>query len=90
MVGGASIYPSKNIVKNAIHSKDHTTVVAAVKAAGLIPTLESRGPFTVFAPTNVAFGKLPSGTVEALFSENKETLTMEKPTVNALNSGDRK
>jgi len=66
MVGGAPMYPSKNIVENAIHSKDHTTVVAAVKAAGLVPTLESKGPFTVFAPTNVAFGKRPSGTVETL------------------------
>jgi uncharacterized surface protein with fasciclin (FAS1) repeats len=76
MVGGAPMYPSKNIVENAVHSKDHTTLVAAVKAAGLVPTLESKGPFTVFAPTNVAFGKLPAGTVETLVKpENKATLT---------------
>lgn len=76
MVGGAPMYPSKNIVENAVHSKDHTTLVAAVKAAGLVPTLESKGPFTVFAPTNVAFGKLPAGTVDTLVKpENKETLT---------------
>jgi uncharacterized surface protein with fasciclin (FAS1) repeats len=76
MVGGAPMYPSKNIVENAVNSKDHTTLVAAVKAAGLVPTLESKGPFTVFAPTNAAFGKLPSGTVETLVKpENKATLT---------------
>jgi uncharacterized surface protein with fasciclin (FAS1) repeats len=76
MVGGAAMYPSKNIVENAIHSKDHTTLVAAVKAAGLVETLESAGPFTVFAPTNGAFDKLPKGTVEALIQpENKTTLT---------------
>ena len=76
MVGGAPMYPSKNIVENAVHSKDHTTLVAAVKAAGLVPTLESKGPFTVFAPTNAAFGKLPAGTVDTLVKpENKETLT---------------
>ena len=76
MVGGAPMYPSKNIVENAIHSKDHTTLVAAVKAAGLVETLESKGPFTVFAPTNTAFGKLPAGTVETLVKpENKATLT---------------
>lgn len=76
MVGGAPMYPSKNIVENAVHSKDHTTLVAAVKAAGLVPTLESKGPFTVFAPTNVAFGKLPAGTVDTLVKpENKDTLT---------------
>ena len=63
MVGGAPMYPSKNIVQNAMNSKDHTTLVAAVKAAGLVPTLESKGPFTVFAPTNAAFKKLPDGTV---------------------------
>jgi uncharacterized surface protein with fasciclin (FAS1) repeats len=75
-VGGAPMYPSKNIVQNAIHSKDHTTLVAAVKAAGLVPTLESKGPFTVFAPTNEAFAKLPAGTVETLLKpENKKTLT---------------
>jgi uncharacterized surface protein with fasciclin (FAS1) repeats len=76
MVGGAPMYPSKNIVENAVNSKDHTTLVAAVKAAGLVPTLESKGPFTVFAPTNAAFDKLPSGTVETLVKpENKATLT---------------
>ena len=62
-VGGAPMYPSKNIVQNAVNSKDHTTLVAAEKAAGLVPTLESKGPFTVFAPTNEAFAKLPAGTV---------------------------
>ncbi|MGY3462782.1 putative surface protein with fasciclin (FAS1) repeats [Bradyrhizobium sp. LM3.4] len=61
MVGGAAMFPSKNIVQNAVNSKDHTTLVAAVKAAGLVPTLEGKGPFTVFAPTNAAFGKLPAG-----------------------------
>ena len=76
MVGGAPMYPSKNIVQNAVNSKDHTTLVAAVKAAGLVPTLESKGPFTVFAPTNEAFKKLPPGTVETLLKpENKKTLT---------------
>lgn len=75
MVGGAAMYPSKNIVENAIHSKDHTTLVAAVKAAGLVETLESAGPFTVFAPTNEAFDKLPAGTVETLLKpENKASL----------------
>lgn len=75
-VGGAPMYPSKNIVENAVNSKDHTTLVAAVKAAGLVETLQSAGPFTVFAPTNAAFGKLPSGTVETLVKpENKATLT---------------
>jgi uncharacterized surface protein with fasciclin (FAS1) repeats len=76
MVGGAAMYPSKNIVQNAVNSKDHTTLVAAVKAAGLVDTLSSPGPFTVFAPTNAAFGKLPKGTVETLVKpENKSTLT---------------
>src|SRR5256885_6835446 len=76
MVGGAAMFPSKNIVQNAVNSKDHTTLVAAVKAAGLVETLESKGPFTVFAPTNAAFGKLPAGTVETLVKpENKATLT---------------
>jgi len=76
MVGGAAMYPSKNIVENAVHSKDHTTLVAAVKAAGLVDTLEGSGPFTVFAPTNEAFGKLPKGTVATLVKpENKATLT---------------
>jgi uncharacterized surface protein with fasciclin (FAS1) repeats len=76
MVGGAAMFPSKNIVQNAVNSKDHTTLVAAVKAAGLVETLEGKGPFTVFAPTNSAFGKLPAGTVDTLVKpENKATLT---------------
>src|SRR5271155_1085033 len=75
-VGGAPMYPSKNIIQNAVNSKDHTTLVAAVKAAGLVDTLEGKGPFTVFAPTNAAFGKLPAGTVDTLVKpENKATLT---------------
>ncbi len=75
-VGGAAMYPSKNIVQNAVNSADHTTLVAAVKAAGLVETLQSAGPFTVFAPTNAAFAKLPAGTVESLVKpENKATLT---------------
>ncbi len=76
MVGGSPMYPSKNIVQNAVNSRDHTTLVAAVKAAGLVDTLEGKGPFTVFAPTNAAFGKLPAGTVDGLVKpENKATLT---------------
>ena len=76
MVGGAAMYPTKNIIQNAVNSKDHTTLVAAVKAADLVATLESAGPFTVFAPTNEAFGKLPEGTVDNLVKpENKATLT---------------
>ncbi len=76
MVGGAAMYPTKNIVENAVNSKDHTTLVAAVKAAGLVETLSGPGPFTVFAPTNEAFGKLPPGTVDTLVKpENKATLT---------------
>jgi uncharacterized surface protein with fasciclin (FAS1) repeats len=75
-VGGAAMYPSKNIVENAVNSKDHTTLVAAVKAAGLVETLEGAGPFTVFAPTNEAFSKLPAGTVDMLLKpENKAKLT---------------
>ena len=75
-VGGAPMYPSKNIVENAVNSKDHTTLVAAVKAAGLVDTLSGAGPFTVFAPTNDAFAKLPAGTVETLVKpESKATLT---------------
>ena len=75
MVGGAAMYPSKNIVENAVNSKDHTTLVAAVKAAGLVEVLQSEGPFTVFAPTNAAFEKLPEGTVATLVKpENKEQL----------------
>ncbi len=75
MVGGAAMYPSKNIIENAINSKDHTTLVAAVKAAGLVETLEGAGPFTVFAPTNEAFNKLPAGTVTNLLKpENKAKL----------------
>ena len=76
MVGGAPMYPSKNIVENAVNSKDHTTLVAAVKAAGLVETLQGKGPFTVFAPTNAAFTKLPAGTVDTLLKpESKATLT---------------
>ena len=76
MVGGAAMYSTKNIVQNAVNSKDHTTLVAAVTAAGLVDTLAGQGPFTVFAPTNAAFGKLPAGTVETLVKpENKGTLT---------------
>ena len=75
VVGGAPMYPAKNIIENAVNSKDHTTLVAAVKAAGLVETLEGKGPFTVFAPTNEAFDKLPPGTVETLLKpENKATL----------------
>src|SRR4028118_550415 len=75
MVGGAAMYPTKDIVDNAVNSKDHTTLVAAVKAAGLVETLKGDGPFTVFAPTNAAFAKLPAGTVEDLLKpENKEKL----------------
>jgi uncharacterized surface protein with fasciclin (FAS1) repeats len=75
MVGGAAMYPSKNIIENAVNSKDHTTLVAAVKAAGLVETLEGAGPFTVFAPTDKAFDKLPKGTVETLLKpENKSML----------------
>ncbi len=75
MVGGAEMYPSKDIVSNAVNSKDHTTLVAAVKAAELVTILQSEGPFTVFAPTNAAFDKLPKGTVESLLmTENKEKL----------------
>jgi uncharacterized surface protein with fasciclin (FAS1) repeats len=76
MVGGAAMYPSKNIVENAVNSKDHTTLVAAVKAAGLVETLQSAGPFTVFAPVNKAFDMLPAGTVASLLKpENKAALT---------------
>jgi uncharacterized surface protein with fasciclin (FAS1) repeats len=75
-VGGAPMYPAKNIIENAVNSKDHTTLVAAVKAAGLVETLQGTGPFTVFAPVNAAFDKLPAGTVETLLKpENKATLT---------------
>jgi uncharacterized surface protein with fasciclin (FAS1) repeats len=76
MVGGAAMYPTKDIIENAVNSQDHTTLVAAVKAAGLVDTLKGPGPFTVFAPTNEAFAKLPAGTVDTLVKpENKETLT---------------
>jgi uncharacterized surface protein with fasciclin (FAS1) repeats len=75
MVGGAAMYPTKNIVENAVNSADHSTLVAAVKAAGLVDTLEGAGPFTVFAPTNEAFAKLPMGTVDTLLKpENKDML----------------
>jgi len=76
MVGGAPMYPSKNIIENAVNSKDHTTLVAAVKAAGLVDTLQGPGPFTVFAPTNEAFARLPAGTVQTLLQpENHDKLT---------------
>jgi len=76
MVGGEKMYPTKDIIENAVKSADHTTLVAAVKAAGLVDTLKGPGPFTVFAPTNEAFAKLPAGTVDNLVKpENKETLT---------------
>lgn len=76
MVGGAAMYPTKNIIENAVNSNDHKTLVAAVKAASLVETLEGGGPFTVFAPTDEAFGKLPAGTVDNLVKpENKATLT---------------
>src|ERR1700693_2983958 len=76
MVGGHEMSPSKNIIQNAVNSDDHTTLVAAVKAAGLVETLQGAGPFTVFAPTNEAFAKLPAGTVDTLLKpENKSTLT---------------
>jgi uncharacterized surface protein with fasciclin (FAS1) repeats len=76
MVGGAAMFRAKDIVDNAVNSADHTTLVAAVKAAGLVDTLKSKGPFTVFAPTNAAFDKLPAGTIETLLKpENKEMLT---------------
>jgi uncharacterized surface protein with fasciclin (FAS1) repeats len=76
MVGGAAMYSNKDIVDNAVNSKDHTTLVAAVKAAGLVDTLKGKGPFTVFAPTNDAFQKLPAGTVDTLLKpENKQQLT---------------
>ena len=76
MVGGAAMYPTKNIIENAVNSNDHKTLVAAVKAAGLVETLEGAGPFTVFAPTDEAFGKLPAGTVDNLVKpENKAALT---------------
>ena len=75
MVGGAAMYSSRNIVQNAVHSKDHTTLVAAVKAGGLVGTLSGKGPFTVFAPTNEAFARLPAGTVDTLLKpENKAML----------------
>src|SRR5277367_1281018 len=76
VVGGQEMYPTKNIIENAVNSADHTTLVAAVKAAGLVETLEGPGPFTVFAPTNEAFAKLPAGTVDTLLKpENKPMLT---------------
>ncbi|MCO6057254.1 fasciclin domain-containing protein [Pseudomonas sp. MOB-449] len=77
MVGGAAMYPSKTIVENAMHSRDHTTLVAAVKAAGLVDTLNSKGPFTVFAPTNEAFAALPAGTVDGLLKP-ANTATLSK------------
>src|ERR1700684_3364828 len=76
MVGGKEMFPNKDIIDNAVNSADHTTLVAAVRAAGLVETLKGPGPFTVFAPTNAAFAKLPAGTVDTLLkTENKATLT---------------
>ena len=80
VVGGQQMYPTKNIIENAVNSADHTTLVAAVKAAGLVDTLESPGPFTVFAPTNEAFSKLPAGTVDTLLKPEKNILN-GRPTV---------
>ena len=74
MVGGAAMYPNRNIVENAVTSRDHTTLVAAVKAAGLVDTLSSAGPFTVFAPTNAAFAKLPAGTVDTLLQPANQSM----------------
>tara|TARA_R110000868_G_scaffold350789_2_gene612148 strand:+ start:2233 stop:2787 length:555 start_codon:yes stop_codon:yes gene_type:complete len=92
MVGGAAMYPSKNIIENAVNSKDHTTLVAAVKAADLVETLQGKGPFTVFAPTNEAFAKLPMGTVETLLKpENKkmlQTILTYHVVAGKMNSGD--
>ncbi len=80
MVGGQSMLPSKNIIANAMNSKDHTTLVAAVKAAGLVETLQGAGPFTVFAPTNGAFAALPAGTVDSMLKpESRPTLTKVRP-----------
>ena len=95
MVGGAAMYPSKNIIQNAVNSKDHTTLVAAVKAAGLVEVLSGKGPFTVFAPTNAAFAKLPDGTVEMLLKpENKaklvKILTYHVVATNALSGAIKK
>ena len=94
-VGGAAMYPTKNIIENAVNSKDHTTLVAAVKAAGLVDTLSGKGPFTVFAPTNAAFAALPKGTVETLLKpENKgqltKVLTYHVVSANALSSAIKK
>ncbi len=93
MLGGAAMYPSKNIIENALNAKDHTTLVAAVKAAGLVDTLQGSGPFTVFAPTNEAFAKLPAGTVDTLLKpENKAALTgvlMNQFTTPNLSNGHR-
>lgn len=92
MVGGAEMYPSKNIIENAVNSKDHTTLVAAVKAADLVETLQGMGPFTVFAPTNAAFDMLPTGTVETLLKpENKkmlQTILTYHVVSGKMNSGD--
>lgn len=95
MVGGAPMFPTKNIIENAVNSKDHTTLVAAVKAAGLVKTLQGKGPFMVFAPTNDAFAKLPAGTVEALLKpENKaklvKILTYHVVSANALSDAIKK
>ena len=91
MVGGAPMYANKNIIQNAVNSKDHTTLVAAVKAAGLVKTLEGKGPFTVFAPTNEAFAKLPKGTVATLLKpENKAKLSEDPRMPRAGGERDRR
>ncbi len=87
MVGGAAMYPSRNIIENAVNSKDHTTLVAAVKAAGLVDTLEGKGPFTVFAPTNEAFDKLPPGTVATLLKPQNKAMLVKILTYHVV-SGD--
>jgi uncharacterized surface protein with fasciclin (FAS1) repeats len=87
MVGGESMFPTKNIIANAMNSRDHTTLVAAVKAAGLVETLQGAGPFTVFAPTDAAFGKLPSGAVDMLLKpENKKGMSSEISTYDVFQS----
>ena len=84
MVGGAPMYPTKNIIENAVNSKEHTTLVAAVKAAGLVDTLEQPGPFTVFAPVNGAFAKLPKGTVKTLLKHENKSALVKAATASSL------
>jgi uncharacterized surface protein with fasciclin (FAS1) repeats len=88
MVGGAAMFPTKNIVENAVNSADHTTLVAAVQAAGLVDTLESKGPFTVFAPTNEAFAKLPKGTVETLLKPENHDMLVKILTCHVLSGAE--